>query len=34
MHACERIKTQMPIDDSLKTLVSTLAMQVRAQASQ
>ena len=34
MHACERIKTQMPIDDSLKSLVSELAMQVRSQAAQ
>ncbi len=34
MHACERIKTQIPLDDSLDNLVRELAMQVRAQAMQ
>ena len=34
MHACGRIKAQIPLDDDLKSLVAELAMQVRAQASQ
>lgn len=34
MHACERIKTQMPLDDSLDNLVRDLATQIRAQAMQ
>jgi chromosomal replication initiator protein len=34
MHACERIKTQMPLDDNLDTLVRELATQIRAQAMQ
>jgi chromosomal replication initiator protein len=31
LHACDRVRSQIPQDDDLRSLVEDLAMQVRAQ---
>jgi chromosomal replication initiation ATPase DnaA len=32
-HSCERVKSQLPFDDDLRSLVEDLTTQIRAQAS-